>query len=150
MSTTFVSTITSGGAHTPRYEYYYRDNHNDNKREVLLDDRAVDTFNEIPLVDISRIYSDNLADRMAVAKEMARVCKTVGFMYIKGHGISQDLIDDVFELSRRYHAQPSEIKMKEYVYNNKELRGYNEHYVNTPEGPVCTAAYHQFNGQANR
>ncbi|KAH8646173.1 hypothetical protein BX600DRAFT_519020 [Xylariales sp. PMI_506] len=120
----------------PRYEYYYRDNTLDNKREVLLGDRAVETFNEIPVVDIGRIYSEDLADRQAVANEISDICKKVGFMYIKNHGISQELIDEIFRISREYHAQPSEVKMKDYVYKNKMLRGFDQHFSETPQGTV--------------
>lgn len=134
MSTTVTTTI----AEPPRYEYYFRESSLDNKREILTGDRTVETFNEIPLVDVSRIFSDDLKERQAIAKEIADVCKRVGFMYIKNHGVSQDLIDTVFDLSRKYHAQSSEIKKEQYVYNNKQLRGYDEHYDETPEGPVCT------------
>ncbi|KAJ9142929.1 Oxoglutarate/iron-dependent oxygenase [Pleurostoma richardsiae] len=131
-----MSTTTTVVTEAPRYEYYYRDNHRENKREVLLGDRAVETFNEIPVVDVSRIFSENIEDRQAVANEIAEVCKKVGFMYIKGHGVSQELMNEVFDLSRRYHAQPSEVKMQEYVYKNQELRGFDQHFAKTPDGPV--------------
>ncbi|KAI1342477.1 hypothetical protein F5Y15DRAFT_305384 [Xylariaceae sp. FL0016] len=130
-----MSTTTAIEVEPPRYELYYRDNTWDNKREVLDGDKAVDTFNEIPLVDLSRIFSKDPEERKAVAQEIAGVCKRVGFMYIKNHGVSQDLIGEVFDLVRRFHDQPLEKKMEVYVYKNPELRGYNEHYTNTPEGP---------------
>ncbi|KAI1625624.1 hypothetical protein EDD37DRAFT_625178 [Exophiala viscosa] len=107
-----------------QYEYYFRDGTNDNKREILTGDKAVETFEEIPVIDVGNIYSENLEERRQKAEEVANVCKTVGFMYIKNHGISQDLIDEVFELSRKYHDQPLEVKMKEDVYKSETLRGY--------------------------
>lgn len=131
-----MSATTTISIEQPRFEFYYRDSCLDNKREVLTGTRAVETFSEIPVVDVSRIFSDNVLERQAVAREIAVVCKTIGFMYIKGHGISQQLIDDVFDLSRRYHAQPTDVKMKEYIYNNEKLRGFDHHYVNTPAGRI--------------
>ena len=130
MSTT--TTITE----PPKYEHYYRENTWDNKREILRGSKAIDTFSSIPLVDISRIFSDSVEDRRAVAQEISSVCQKVGFLYIKGHGIDQALIDRVFELSAAFHKQPREIKQTCYTHNNAELRGWNEHFVNTPEGPV--------------
>lgn len=138
MSATTTTTNTVALDATPQYEYYYRDNHVDNKREVVRGERAVETFSEIPLVDLSGIFSENIVDRKATAQEISEVCKRVGFMYIKNHGIDQALIDEVFALSREYHAQPSEVKMKEYVYKNEALRGYDEHFSSTPDGLVCT------------
>lgn len=118
----------------PQYEYFFRDGSHDNKREILKGDRAVKTFEEVPLVDVSKIFSENYEDRLQAAREVADVCKTVGFMYIKNHGISQDLIDEVFELSRRYHAQPLEVKKQQDVYKSPTLRGYEIHYTKTPDG----------------
>lgn len=130
-------TVTSTAAtDQPRYEYYYRDSSADNKREVLTDSRAVETFSEIPVVDVSRIFSQNRSEREAIAKEIAGVCKDVGFMYIKGHGISQVLVNKVYDISRRYHAQPAEVNMKQYVCNNERIRGFDRHYINTPEGEI--------------
>jgi len=60
----------------------------------------------------------------------------VGFMYIKGHGIDQQLVDDVFDLSRQYHAQPLEVKKRESAYKSPTLRGYDIHYTKTPQGPA--------------
>jgi hypothetical protein len=132
---TTTSTVTLDD--TPQYEYYYRDNHLDNQREVVRGERAVETFSTIPLVDLSRIFSEDVDDRKAAAQEISGVCKRVGFMYIKNHGIDQSLIEEVFALSRAYHAQPLEVKMKEYVYHNKALRGYDQHFSAIPEGLVC-------------
>ncbi|KIW21629.1 hypothetical protein PV08_02209 [Exophiala spinifera] len=118
----------------PKYEYYFRDGTNDSKREILTGDKAVPTFEEVPVVDIGNIFTDNFAKRLQIAKEVAEVCKTVGFMYIKNHGVSQDLIDQVFEMSRKYHAQPLEVKKEQDVYQSPTLRGYEIHYTKTPAG----------------
>lgn len=52
MSTTISETAS---VEEPKYEYFYRDNHWNNKREILTGDKAVATFNEIPVVDIAGI-----------------------------------------------------------------------------------------------
>jgi isopenicillin N synthase-like dioxygenase len=118
----------------PQYEYFFRDGTHDNKREIPRGDRAVKTFEEVPLVGVGNIFSEDYDDRMQVAREVADVGKSVGFMYITNHGISQDLIDEVFELSRRYHAQPLEVKKQQDVYKSPTLRGYEIHYTKTPDG----------------
>ncbi|KAF2705569.1 Clavaminate synthase-like protein [Pleomassaria siparia CBS 279.74] len=131
-----MSATTTVTAKSESYEYYYHENTWDNKRRVLVGADALDTFSAIPLVDVGRIFSENIEERKAVAEEIANVCKKVGFMYIRNHGISQELIDRVYNLSRRFHAQPKEIKQECYAHNNQELRGWNEHFVQTPQGPV--------------
>jgi isopenicillin N synthase-like dioxygenase len=130
-----MSTSLTGIAQPePQYEYFFRDATFNNRRKVLRGEDAVETFNEIPLVDIGGIFSENFEDRLRVAKEVSSVCKTVGFMYIKHHGVSQDLMDEVFDLSRRYHSQPLEAKMEQDVYRSPTLRGYEIHYTKTPDG----------------
>ena len=128
------STQTTRVEEQPKYEYFFQDNSWNHKREILTGARAVKTFSEIPQVDVGRIYSDKFEDRAAIAAEVSDICKTVGFMYIKNHGVPQDLIDEVFEFSRKYHAKALEYKMKQYVYQSPSLRGYDIHYVDTPNG----------------
>jgi isopenicillin N synthase-like dioxygenase len=131
MSTTTVELAPT----EPQYEYFFRDNTFDNRREVLTGDKVVETFSEVPLVDIGGIFSDKYEERLRTAQRVAEVCKTVGFMYITNHGIPQELMDAVFDVSRKYHAQPVEVKKQEYIFNSETLSGYDVHYYQTPEGP---------------
>ncbi|RFU32486.1 hypothetical protein B7463_g3851, partial [Scytalidium lignicola] len=133
MSTTILETTK---AEEPKYEYFFKDNHWNNKREILTGDKVVKTFDEIPVVDITDIFSDSFDERLRVAQEIAVICKEVGFMYVKNHGVPQDLVDEMFEVSRQYHALPFEDKMADYVFKSETLRGYDIHYTNTPNGIV--------------
>ena len=38
----------------------------------------------LPLVDISKMQSPHLADRLEVAAALDQACKDVGFLYLKG------------------------------------------------------------------
>ena len=40
---------------------------------------------EIPVIDISGIYSENLEDRKAVAEKIREAAHRIGFFYIIGH-----------------------------------------------------------------
>ena len=44
--------------------------------------------------------------------ELRHAVENVGFYFIVGHGVSQTLVDRVFEATRRFHAQPLEDKLK--------------------------------------
>src|ERR1700694_3990472 len=68
-----------------------------------------DSEEEIPTLDISP-YLSGRPGGCEVATQLRDTSMTVGFFYLKGHGIPQYLIDRVFEESRRFHALPIEIK----------------------------------------
>jgi isopenicillin N synthase-like dioxygenase len=71
-----------------------------------------DSDEEIPTLDISPYLSGRPGGCEAVAARLREISRTVGFFYLKGHGIPQELIDRVFEQSRRFHALPIETKKK--------------------------------------
>ncbi len=71
-----------------------------------------DSEEEIPTLDIAAYLSGQPGGREAAAAKLREVSKTVGFFYLKGHGIPQELIDRVFAQSRRFHALPIETKTK--------------------------------------
>src|ERR1043166_2021215 len=66
----------------------------------------------IPTLDLSRYMSDEPGGRESVAAQLREISTTIGFFYLKGHGIPQSLIDRTFEESRRFHALPHELKKK--------------------------------------
>lgn len=49
-------------------------------------------------------------DISSLATELGRSCREEGFIYLADHGISQELIDKAFDISKRYfaHAQPED------------------------------------------
>jgi isopenicillin N synthase-like dioxygenase len=74
----------------------------------------------IPTIEVSAI--DDATGRRRIADEVLNAYGTVGFGYVVGHPIPQDLIDAVFEQSRRFHALPSEEKLRIRV--DSSHRGY--------------------------
>jgi isopenicillin N synthase-like dioxygenase len=69
-----------------------------------------DSDEEIPTLDVAPALSGSAAGLASVARELRQITETVGFFYLKGHGISQDLVDRVFAQSRRFHSLPAEVK----------------------------------------
>src|SRR5271166_5219768 len=88
-----------------------RGNISDDEESVYLMDHP-DSEEEIPTLDISPYLSGRPGGCETVAAQLRDISMTVGFFYLKGHGIPQDLIDRVFEESRRFHALPIETKKK--------------------------------------
>jgi hypothetical protein len=50
-------------------------------RPVLTGDKATKTFDSIPTVDVANVFSTNLEERKAIAREVAKACEEVGFFY---------------------------------------------------------------------
>lgn len=40
---------------------------------------------EIPIIDVAGIYSDNIEDRRAVAEKVREACHRIGFFYVINH-----------------------------------------------------------------
>lgn len=55
---------------------------------------------EIAEVSFAPFLHGNAADRQAVAQEIFEAFSTVGFVYVKDHGIAQDRVDAIFGLVR--------------------------------------------------
>lgn len=85
-------------------------------------------FTSIPLIDISGLYSSDIAERQRVADELGRAAREVGFLQITGHGISPALRRGLIEQARRFFARPLEEKMRFYIGQSSNHSGY------VPEG----------------
>jgi isopenicillin N synthase-like dioxygenase len=71
-----------------------------------------DSTEEIPILDIAPALSGGKEGLASVASELRHITETIGFFYLKGHGIPQDLVDRVFAESRRFHSLPAEVKAR--------------------------------------
>lgn len=79
--------------------------------EVYLMDHP-DSTEEIPILDISPALNGAPGGMEAVASQLRQITQTIGFFYLKGHGVSPDLVERVFAQSRLLHALPAEEKAK--------------------------------------
>ena len=51
------------------------------------------TAEEIPIIDLSRIQSRTLEDRMNIALQIKSAAENSGFFYIENHGVNDDVIE---------------------------------------------------------
>lgn len=102
-----------------------------------LDDKLRDkreNFQSIPVIDVAPLLSGT--DKQGVAKQIRWALSNTGFMYVKNHGIEQEFVDDVFNVTRRFFDLPLPQKMALHVSNSDvALRGYIEPFgENTDPG----------------
>lgn len=103
---------------------YYHEGGVPGRRPVLTGSAAKPTFTELPRIDMSRVYSPNLADRKALAAEINEAFTNVGFFYAVNHGVEMDVVTDIFAAMRRYFSLPEEAKMETHSRKNHKFRGY--------------------------
>ncbi len=78
----------------------------------------------IPVIDVSGLRATEPEARRAVAAELGRACREVGFFYVTGHGIPDLLRAEVFAAAARLFALPAAEKEQVSVKLSPHNRGY--------------------------
>ncbi|ENU1215026.1 isopenicillin N synthase family oxygenase [Pseudomonas aeruginosa] len=78
----------------------------------------------IPVIDLTGSFSEDFADKKAVAWEIHKACRETGFFYIKNHGIPEGMIQTQLECARQFFSLPQEDKIKLNVAHSPSMRGY--------------------------
>jgi isopenicillin N synthase-like dioxygenase len=79
---------------------------------------------KVPIIDISALISGDVAGTAEVAQKIGAACRGIGFFYIKGHGVSDLLMKNVFAASAAFFEQPLEDKRKVLYSALTGNRGY--------------------------
>ncbi|KAI6144605.1 hypothetical protein BKA82DRAFT_4173373 [Pisolithus tinctorius] len=79
-------------------------------------------FDTIPIIDIG--HASTPKERAALAQQIREACMSVGFFYIKNHGIPEETIDKVLSAMKAFFALPTETKMKLHHRKGPHYRGY--------------------------
>lgn len=91
--------------------------------QVTADQRLAD-FQTIPVIDINDLLHGDTAARHAVAEQLGRAAREVGFFQMVGHGIDRSLRDGLITQAKRFFAQSTEAKMQRYIGLYHHHRGY--------------------------
>jgi isopenicillin N synthase-like dioxygenase len=78
----------------------------------------------VPTVDLSQFVNGDSAARAAFVAELGGAFQTVGFVSVKGHGISPELIASFYDNSKKFFAQDVATKVKYEVNGLAGQRGY--------------------------
>ncbi len=87
---------------------------------------------DIPVVDIAVLHGARDADIDAVGQQLRQAAETVGFFYIRNHGIPDDLIERTFAVANKFFASPIERKREATI--TPHHRGFLEIGGSTMEG----------------
>jgi isopenicillin N synthase-like dioxygenase len=74
----------------------------------------------IPVVDLADFLSGDKSRKERFVQELGKAYEEVGFVAVKNHGISDELIADLYKYVQQFFGLPSEKKLK---YEKKELAG---------------------------
>ncbi|OCH94349.1 Clavaminate synthase-like protein [Obba rivulosa] len=92
---------------------------------TLADDVRSDSTFRIPLIDFSNFRTaTSLSEKRRTADEIVNGFKEVGFIYLDKHGISDKVIDGVFQKSAEFFRLPEEVKSKLAWDDPRANRGY--------------------------
>lgn len=78
----------------------------------------------IPVVDMADSFSPDIEKRRAVAWEIHRSARDTGFFYIKNHGVPNEALRGILEVSRQFFALPTAEKMALNIADLPIMRGY--------------------------
>lgn len=81
-------------------------------------------FQELPEVDASGLYADDVEARRAAARELGRACREAGFFYLRGHRVSEELVAGLLAQAAAFFGQSREQKHEHYIGKSRNHRGY--------------------------
>lgn len=78
----------------------------------------------IPVVDLSEFTQGTTKQKNAFVKKLGNAFHEIGFVGVKNHGVSQQLIDDFYASSKAFFALPTTTKRKYEIAGLAGQRGY--------------------------
>ncbi len=81
-------------------------------------------FDEIPIIDFADSLRQQPGAKAAAAAAIRKACETVGFFYIRSHGVPEADVEQTFEIGRRFFALPLEKKLSIHKKLSPQHAGY--------------------------
>lgn len=76
----------------------------------------------IPIIDLAPLMTGDSSQKNAIARQMGAACESIGFFFIRNHGVPQDVIDRAFRECENFHSMPLEKKLE--VRATTKIVGY--------------------------
>ncbi|TFD76728.1 isopenicillin N synthase family oxygenase [Cryobacterium sp. Sr8] len=77
----------------------------------------------LPVLDLSRLDA-SVEEAARFRADLLQATHEVGFFYLVGHGIAQELMDELLAVSRRFFELPTEDKLSLENVHSPQFRGY--------------------------
>ncbi|KQQ00108.1 MULTISPECIES: isopenicillin N synthase family dioxygenase [unclassified Rathayibacter] len=89
----------------------------------------------LPILDLSRLDQGE-EEAAAFRRDLRETTHDVGFFYLVGHGVPQDLLDDVVAVSRRFFELPEADKLAIENTLSPQFRGYTRFGAELTNGDI--------------
>lgn len=86
------------------------------------------TPTRLPIVNIDALFAGNASQIAATARSLGAAARGYGFLYVTGHRVPELLYRDLLDAAMGFFALPLAEKMRVYIGNSRNHRGY------VPEG----------------
>lgn len=102
------------------------------QRNAVADEASI--ANQIPVIDCGAYFSGEPGAEERFVAQLKDACQNVGFFYISGHGVDQEIVDACFAASREFHALPLEAKLQlRQDENNIGYMGMSQSFIKSEE-----------------
>jgi isopenicillin N synthase-like dioxygenase len=81
-------------------------------------------FEEVPTLNLAEWRSSVPRDQQTFMSNLRHACRTVGFFYLIGHGMNEDLLERVLSCSKEFFELPKNEKEKVRITLSPHYRGY--------------------------
>ncbi len=81
-------------------------------------------MNNIPSVDLADFLAQNLERKQKFVNEIGKAYEEIGFVSLKNHFLSDELVDALYKEVKRFFALPLEVKQKYEIPGLAGQRGY--------------------------
>ena len=78
----------------------------------------------VPVIDIAPFLAGTPEGIASVAEELGRACEEIGFFQITGFGVSEEFIQEVYDVSRRFFDLSEELKATAAQPAPDQVRGW--------------------------
>ncbi|KAH7884905.1 hypothetical protein F5I97DRAFT_1516838 [Phlebopus sp. FC_14] len=90
----------------------------------LLESITIGAIDRIPLIDFGNLLNATPEERVSLALQIREACVSVGFFYVKNHGVPQKCVDDLLSALKGYFSLPEATKLKLRWRTLENFKGY--------------------------